>query len=171
MSCIIPYRGIDKRVTKGMKMKITFGKYSGRDTEYVAMVDPDYCIWAANNLKSSTWQKEFSAALKAVKNRSAEEIAKARYNAQYDEVEEPDYGAILEEVEHEKAMDEWSRQCDAVAANYANRIGTTADKLKSLYFRYANEMDMISARNFSSPQKYQLFVEFVTAYDAVPMPS
>ena len=42
---------------------ITFGKYSGETVLNVAIADPSYAAWAAQNLKSADWRKAFADAL------------------------------------------------------------------------------------------------------------
>ena len=46
-----------------MSKQITFGKYNGSTVNEVAIADPSYAGWAAQNMKSAEWRKAFADAL------------------------------------------------------------------------------------------------------------
>jgi hypothetical protein len=146
--------------------QLTFGKYSGKTALEVAMIDSGYAIWAANNLKSSMWQAEFSSALKQINSGAvaAEVIGKARYN----EALQSDTGREMDHVSAKSFVEEAAEELNERAAynkmfaDYANKLGTSVDKLKSIYNKFQSD---VKASAFSSSEKYDIYMKFCQAHD------
>ena len=145
---------------------LTFGKYSGKTALEVAMIDSGYAVWAANNLKSTMWQAEFSSALEQINSGAvaAEAIGKARYN----EALQSDTAHEMDNVSAKAFIAEAAEELNERAAytklfaDYAAELGVSVDKLKSIYGKFQSDVQYM---NFSSPEKKIIYMQFCQAYD------
>jgi hypothetical protein len=135
---------------------ITFGKYNGSTVNEVAIADPGYAGWAAQNMKSAEWRKAFADALVATKSATVEEIAAAHVS--------PDsihYGKVLEQVKADKAKEDRQRkEIDDCIANWAAQMNVAIEKIAPAIKSYADrniDPDMLDSKKFSSPAKYEAF--------------
>jgi hypothetical protein len=135
---------------------ITFGKYSGETALNVAIVDPSYASWAAQNLKSADWRKAFADALLSAKSATVEEIAAAH--------ESPDsihYNNVVEQVKADKAKEDRQRkEIDDCIAKWAAQMNVAIEKVAPAIKSYADrniDPAMLDGKKFSSPAKYEAF--------------
>ncbi len=143
---------------------ITFGKYSGSEVNHVAITDPGYASWAAQNLKSAEWRKAFADALKAVKSATVEEIASA-----HESPDSPHYAKVLAMVSADKAKeDRQQAEIDACLAEHAAKANVNADKFSKVVMSFVERMTPPSAidpAKFSSRNTYQAVVDAMNAVD------
>lgn len=142
---------------------ITFGKYNGTEINQVAMIDPSYCQWAVQNLKSSTWRKAFADALAATKNAKAEVVAAARFQADGDE--RASYSAYLEQAKEEKAEQSTEQKRSALIRQWANEIGKSESVVKGIVNRFWDIWQEVPAEQFSSLTMHQTFRHYMAELD------
>ena len=135
---------------------ITFGKYNGSTVNEVAIADPGYASWAAQNLKSTEWRKAFADALVAAKSATVEEIAAAHVSP--DSVH---YGKVLEQVKADKAKEDRQRkEIDDCIARWSAQMNVAIEKVAPAIKSYADrniDPAMLDSKKFSSPTKYEAF--------------
>jgi hypothetical protein len=133
---------------------ITFGKYNGSTVNEVAIADPGYAGWAAQNMKSADWRKAFADALVAAKSATVEEIAAAH--------ESPDsihYGKVLEQVKADKAKEDRQRkEIDDCISRHARAVNVNPAKLSEIIKGFTSRdvfAHKLDPAKFSSEEKYQ----------------
>lgn len=149
-----------------MSKVITFGKYSGSEVNHVAITDPSYAAWAAQNLKSADWRKAFADALKAAKSATVEEIASA-----HESPDSPHYAKVLAMVSADKAKeDRQQAEIDACLAEYAAKANVSTDKFSKVVMSFVDRMispAAIDPAKFSSRNTYQAVVDSMNAVMAL----
>lgn len=128
-------------------MNINFGKYAGSTVKEVAIVDPGYASWAANNLKNAAMRNAFAQALIDAKSATVEEIAAA-----HEDPGSEHYNKVLEMVKSDKALADASKSRKAEIINRYARImnvpaQTLAEKAKPMMI---HDIDTIRNFRFSS---------------------
>lgn len=128
-------------------MNINFGKYAGSTAKEVAIVDPGYASWAANNLKNATMRQAFAQALIDAKRATVEEIASAHVDPS-----SVHYGKVLEMVKDDAAKEQAVKARKAEIINrYAKLMNvpakTLVEKAKGVY---THDIEQIKMLNFSS---------------------
>lgn len=145
-----------------MSKVINFGKYSGSEVNHVAITDPGYAAWAAQNLKSAEWRNAFAQALKDAKTATAEEIATA-----HESPDSPHYAKVLKMVTADKAKEDRQRaEINACLAEYAAKANAPADKFGKVVMSFMERMTPPSAidpQKFSSRNTYQAVVDAMNA--------
>lgn len=149
---------------------ITFGKHAGKTPIEVAMGDPDYAAWAVTNLKSTTWRQAFADALVTARDKSAEEIAKARYNLRPSEDHDIPYGDYLnslrEEREDAAAWEAEEQERATIIARWAAEAGVDAGKLRKTVSNFLGSWQDAAPERFSSPSMYDLFCKYMAEIEA-----
>lgn len=137
-----------------MSKQITFGKYSGSTVNEVAIVDPGYASWAAQNMKSADWRKAFADALVAAKSATVEEIAAA-----HESPDSPRYAKVLEMVKADKAKeDRHNAEIDECISRHAKSVNVNPAKLSEIIKGFTSRgvfdhnLDPVK---FSSKEKFQ----------------
>lgn len=147
-----------------MSKVITFGKYSGSEVNHVAITDPAYAAWAAQNLKSTDWRKAFADALKAAKIATVEEIASA-----HESPDSPHYAKVLAMVSADKAKEDRQQvEINACLAEYAAKANVSAEKFGKVVMSFVERMippSAIDPQKFSSPAAYQAVIDAMNAVD------
>lgn len=147
-----------------MSKVITFGKYNGSEVNHVAITDPGYASWAAQNLKSADWRKAFADALKAAKNATVEEVASA-----HESPDSPHYAKVLAMVSADKAKeDRQQAEINACLAEYAVKANVSVEKFSKVVMSFVERMTPPSAidpAKFSSRNTYQAVVDAMNAVD------
>jgi len=141
-------------------MTINFGKYAGSTAKEVAIVDPGYAAWAANNLKNAAMRNAFAQALKDAKSATVEEIAAAHEDPSSDH-----YGQVLEMVKTDKASaTKETIRINQILSDWSAESGQTVQKLKAISERYACDWDIAPASMFSSATTHQMFVKYMRMF-------
>ena len=147
-----------------MGKMITFGKYNGSEVNHVAITDPGYASWAAQNLKSADWRKAFADALKAAKTATVDEIASA-----HESPESPHYAKVLAMVNADKAKEARQQaEINACLAEYAAKANVNVEKFSKVVMSFVERMTPPSAidpQKFSSRNTYQAVIDAMGAVD------
>lgn len=157
-------------------MKITFGKFSGWNTEDLAKAGKtgrDYLYWGANNLKSEMWRREFDRAQRLQVAQDDTLAAKALL------VSDPDLGMyeaqriVSDEKAEEAERDRFVAAFDAaraavIACWLPSFPGKTAAQLRGIAGKWEHtEWQEVPLGNFSSPAARAAFMGFMDEYTAV----
>lgn len=157
-------------------MKITFGKFSGWNTEDLAKADKtgrEYLYWGANNLKSEMWRREFDRAQRLQVAQDDALAAKALL------VSDPDLGMyeaqhiVSEEKSERERVDRFVAAFDAardavIACWLPNFPNKTAAQLRGIAGKWEHtEWHELPLGNFSSPAARAAFMGFMAEYTAV----
>lgn len=153
-------------------MIITFGKYKGWDTEDLAKAGEqgrNYLHWGSSNLRSPKFAREFDRVLGLPVEYNEALMVKAIVEA---ENIHPDDALVyareeLEGVAEDNAVeDKMEKAGEALLAEYAPKMSTTANKLRGLAHKFQwNWEGHLSAHQFSSQSNFNNFVEFMTKWD------
>jgi len=143
---------------------ITFGKYNGSEVNHVAITDPSYAAWGAQNLKSADWRKAFADALKAAKAATVEEIASA-----HESPDSPNYAKVLSMVSADKAKEARQQaEINACLAEYAAKANAPAEKFGKVVMSFVERMippSAVDPQKFSSRNTYQAVIDAMDAVD------
>lgn len=135
-----------------MSKQITFGKYSGYTAKEVAICDAGYATWAAANLKSDFWRKEFAQAIKDAKIATVEEVVAATVG---NDAPESAKQAIRSDYAKEHRH---QSEKEALIASYAAKTNVNPVKLSEIINGWMSR-DVFSYQldpaKFSSPTKYE----------------
>lgn len=135
-----------------MSKQITFGKYSGQTAKEVAIADRDYATWAANNLKSEFWRKEFAQALIDAKSATVDEVIAATVGN-----DAPEYAKAMVRSDYAKEARQKAEK-EALISAYAAKINVPnakfASLIKGMQASMTSESHLDPAK-FSSPERYQ----------------
>lgn len=131
---------------------ITFGKYNGYTAKEVAIADSGYAAWAAANLKSDFWRKEFVQALNDAKTATVEEVVAATVG---NDAPEGAKRAVRSDYAKEQRH---KSEMDALIASYAAQVNVDPVKLSEIIRGWMSR-DVFSysldPKKFSSPAKYE----------------
>jgi hypothetical protein len=130
-------------------MKLNFGKYSGVEIDEVAIVDPMYATWAANNLKNVTLRKAFADAIIAAKSATVEQKIEAEVGS-----DAPEHIKQMVRDDHEAERQSKARKAEIIN-RYAKVFGIApkdlCEKARDMFNR------PIERRFFSSEEKFNQF--------------
>ena len=137
---------------------LKFGKYAGETISDVALIDPDYALWASGNLRNATLAKEFADALAATKRMSAEQLAKARYAL---EGEDAHYNAILDKAVAEKAEQSKEENSEALIRRWAAEAGKPVSAIRGVINATWSDWQEVPVSKFSSKAQYDMFRRYM----------
>lgn len=147
-----------------MSKVITFGKYSGSEVAHVAITDPSYASWAAQNLKSADWRNAFAQALNDTKSAAAEQIAAA-----HESPDSPHYAKVLAMMSADKAKeDRQQAEINACLAEYAAKANVNAEKFGKVVMNFVERMlppSAIDPAKFSSKAAYRAVLDCMSAVE------
>lgn len=143
-----------------MSVKITFGKYSGYTAKEVAIADAGYAAWAASNLKSDFWRKEFNVGIAAAKTATVAEVVAATIG---DDAPESAKAAVRRDVEREQAG---QQAIETIISDYAGKMNVSATKLAGIIRGWMSkdvDASHIDPAKFSSRAMYENAVACLNA--------
>lgn len=146
---------------------ITFGKYSGKTTEQLKSIDPEYLRWGARELRSQYWRNEFAKAAATVTR-----LDEARAIAKDGDIcvtEAMDYLDELERNENETARQlAAAESAELVVLNkWAAVMGKSVGQLRSIRNKYHSDWNEVPAQMFSSSTAHRNFCAMMAEADAV----
>jgi hypothetical protein len=147
--------------------RLTFGKYQGFTPSELAatLQGRNYLDWGKDNLKSPAWRKAFDDALAApweFNEPAARKMASWIFH-QDDELEPEDEEPFIREyVDNLRRKFEWEEKSTETDARYADRLGISVERLKTIYRSFFNE---VSRDDFSTEEKYLAYMEYCREID------
>lgn len=146
-----------------MSAKITFGKYANCTAKEVAICDAGYAAWAAANLKSDFWRKEFAQAIKDAKSATVPEVIAAQVG---DDAPESAKRMVAEDYAAQKAADAMTQE---ILSRYASFFGVSPKALAQKAQLFVSGRAELSRNQFSSQEKFEKFSELVAELQEVPV--
>lgn len=145
---------------------ITFGKYSGKTTEELKSIDPEYLRWGARELRSQYWRSEFAKASTTITR-----LDEARAIAKDGDVCVSEAMDYLNEVQRHE--DEMAAQMATAAAaelevlkKWAPIMGKSVAQLRSIRNSYRTDWNEVPARMFSSVEMHRNFCAMMLEVEA-----
>lgn len=145
---------------------ITFGKHSGKTTNQLKSIDPEYLRWGAQNLRSDYWREEFAKAVATIT-----EMDEARALTRDGDIDLDDALNYVRETneieaENERQYEACKAAEDAVLAKWAEFMEHSVEKMRGIRRRFEADWEEVTYCGFSSYGAYENFRAMMAECDA-----